>query len=222
MQAYPGRVRSNDSLDREWLIYVHSATDLERGAAGGLWYLPYLQEGVQVFKKQWPAFVLAFVLPLLAVYWWWGGFNAVTVSETEAGPYRFAYLDYEGPISNMRKTQRRVLDAFSAAKVEPGDTINVILTDPRADGGKVQARLGYTLAGEAPLPQGLKEGRIERRPVYSAQVQAAVLLAPSKAYQALADTLEPRGIALAMPTVERYRPAGQANRIGVFTLEMNR
>ena len=175
-----------------------------------------------MLKKQWPAFVLAFVLPLLAVFWWWGGFNAVNVTETEAGPYHFAYLDYDGPISNMRKTQRAAMNKFKAANVEAGDTISVILTDPRATHGKVRAQLGYILAEAAPVPEGLKEGRIERRPVYSAQVQAAVLLAPSKAYQTLADTLEPNGHALVMPTVELYRPAGQANRIGTFTLEMNR
>lgn len=175
-----------------------------------------------MFKKQWPAFVLAFIVPLLAVFWWWGGFNSVSVTEIEAGPYRYAYLDYEGPISNMRKTQRKVLDEFNAAKVEAGDTISVILTDPRAASGKVSAQLGYVLADGAPLPDGLKEGRIERRPVFSAQVHAVVLLAPSKAYQALSDTLESRGQAIAMPTVELYRPAGKATQIGTFTLEMNR
>ena len=175
-----------------------------------------------MFKKQWPAFVLAFVLPLLTVFWWWGGFNAVNVTETEAGPYRYAYLDYEGPISNMRKSQRAVQEKFDIAKVEAGDTISVILTDPRAAHGKVRAQLGYILADNAPLPGGLKEGRIARRPVYAAHVQAAVLLAPSKAYQALSDTLEPHGLSIVMPTVELYRPAGQANRIGTFTLEMNR
>ncbi len=175
-----------------------------------------------MFKKQWPAFVLAFILPLLAVFWWWGGFSTVSVTETVGGPYRYAYLDYEGPISNMRKTQRKALDEFTVAKVEAGDTLSVILDDPRAAGGKVRAQVGYTLADDAPIPKGLKEGRIERRPVYAAQVQAAVLLAPSKAYQALSDTLEPRGQAIVMPTVELYRPAGQAGRIGTFTLEMNR
>jgi hypothetical protein len=175
-----------------------------------------------VFKKQWPAFVLAFIVPLLAVFWWWGGFNAVSVTETEAGPYRYAYLDYAGPISNMRKTQRKALDEFNAAGVAAGDTFSVILTDPRATNGKVSAQLGYILADGAPLPAGLKEGRVERRPVYRAQVQAAVLLAPSKAYQALSDTLEARGQALAMPTVELYRPAGEAGGVGTFTLEMNR
>ena len=175
-----------------------------------------------MFKKQWPAFLLAFVLPILAVFWWWGGFNAVSVTETVAGPYRYAYLDYEGPISNMRKSQRTALDKFSEAKVAAGDTINVILTDPRAANGKVRAQLGYLLADDAAIPAGLKEGHVEQRPVYSARVQAAVLLAPSKAYQALADTLKPLGKGIVMPTVELYHPAGQADRIGVFTLEMNR
>ncbi|MFP5418275.1 MAG: hypothetical protein ACLGHA_03870 [Gammaproteobacteria bacterium] len=158
----------------------------------------------------------------MAVFWWWGGFRPVSVAESEAGPYRYAYVDYEGPISNMRKTQRSALEKFKAAKVEAGDTISVILTDPRADHGKVRAQLGYLLAANAPVPAGTKEGHIARRPVYVAQVQAAVLLAPSKAYQALADTLKRRGKSLAMPTVELYRPAGQANRIGMFTLEMDR
>ena len=49
-----------------------------------------------------------------------------------------------------------------------------------------------------------------------------MLLAPSKAYQALADTLAERGRDIAMPTVELYRPAGEVDRIGTFTLEMNR
>jgi hypothetical protein len=175
-----------------------------------------------VFRKQWPAFLLAFVLPLLAVFWWWGGFSSVRVGETEAGPYRYAYLDYNGPISNLRKTQRAALDKFTAAGVTAGDTFNVILSDPRAAHGKVRAQVGYLLDERVAIPPGLKEGRIARRPVYAAEVQAAVLLAPSKAYQALADTLDGAGRALAMPTVERYRPAGQANRIGTFTLEMNK
>jgi hypothetical protein len=188
-----------------------------------MWYLrTAVKKGFVVFKKQWPAFVLAFVLPLLAVYWWWGGFNPVSVSETEAGPYRYAYLDYEGPISNMRKSQRKALDEFNAARVEAGDTISVILTDPRVANGKVHAQVGYLLSDASAIPAGLKEGRIERRPVYAAQIHAVVLLAPSKAYQALADTLGRGGKAIAMPTVELYRPARQASQVGTFTLEMNR
>lgn len=175
-----------------------------------------------MFKKQWPAFLLAFVLPLVAIFWWWGGFAPVSVTETEAGPHRYAYLEYDGPLNNMRKTQRRVLDEFNAAKLAAGDTITVLFTDPRASHGKVRAHVGYVLGEAAVLPKGLKEGRIERRPVFQARVQAVVLLAPSKAYQALANALKARGQAIAMPTVELYRPGGEADRIGTFTLEMNR
>jgi hypothetical protein len=171
-----------------------------------------------VFKKQWLAFVLAFVVPLVAVFAWWGGFATVSVRDTEAGPYRYAYLDYEGPISNMRKTQRTALKKFDLARVPAGDTITVLFTDPRADHGKVRAHVGYVLGESDPVPEGLQAATIARRPVVQATVHAAVLLGPSKAYEAL----DERGLAITMPTVERYRPAGQANRIGTFSLEMNR
>ena len=176
-----------------------------------------------VFKKQWPAFLLAFVLPIVLVYAWWGGFRTAEVTQVEAGPYRYAYLDYEGPISAMRKTHRAVLQAFVNARVQEGDTLTVILTDPRKNRGKVRAQVGYTLASGLPLPKGLKEGFIPRRPVTSARIQAAILLAPSKAYQALYDALKRQGAAdITMPTVEIYRPAQTVSAIGVFTLEMDR
>ena len=175
-----------------------------------------------MFKKQWLAFLLAFVLPILLVYTWWGGFRTASVSETQAGPYRYAYLDYEGPISGMRKTQRAVSQAFVRSQVPTGDTFTMVLTDPRSAGGKVRAQVGYTLAEGAPVPQGLKAGHVASRPVLSVSVQAAILLAPSKAYQALHEHLQAQGQDIKMPTVEIYRPAGQVGKMGVFTLEMPR
>lgn len=173
-----------------------------------------------MLKKQIPAFVLAFVLPILAVYWWWGGFAPVTVAETETAPTRYAYLYYDGPIDNMRKTQNKALEKFKLAGVNAGDTLAVILTDPRMTNGKVKAHLGYTLASTATVPDGLTEGRVERRAARTASVHAAVLIAPSKAYQALSDTYGEA--AIKMPTVERYRPAGHVSGTGVFTLEVPR
>jgi hypothetical protein len=175
-----------------------------------------------VFRNQWLAFLLAFVVPLVGVFAWWGGFNTAHVVETEAGPYRYAYLDYEGPIGNMRKTQKAVLEAFAKAGVAEGDTFTVLLTDPRQGGGRVRAHVGYTLAPQAPLPAGLKEGTIGRRPVLAVQVHAAILLAPSKAYQAAHDFLAAHGRALRMPTVEIYRPADTVGEVGWFTLEIER
>ena len=175
-----------------------------------------------MFKKQWPAFLLAFVLPIVLVYAWWGGFRAASVTETLAGPYRYAYLDYEGPISGMRKTQRAVSQAFAKSRVAEGDTFIVLLTDPRSASGKVRAQVGYTLATDAALPQGLKEGQIASRPVISARVQAAILLAPSKAYEALHEHLQAQGRDIQMPTIEIYRPTAKVSEVGVFTLEMQR
>lgn len=175
-----------------------------------------------MFKKQWLAFLLAFVLPIVLVYGWWGGFRTASVSESQAGPYRYAYLDYEGPISGMRKTQRAVSQAFVKSQVPAGDTFTVVLTDPRSAGGKVRAQVGYTLAEGAPLPQGLKAGNVASRPVLSVSVQAAILLAPSKAYQALHEHLQAQGQDIKMPTVEIYRPAAKVGQMGVFTLEMPR
>ena len=175
-----------------------------------------------VFKKQWPGFLLAFVLPILLIYGWWGGFRAASVSQTEAGPYRFAYLDYEGPINAMRKTHKAVLQAFVKSRVQEGDTLTVLLSDPRNSSAKVRAQVGYTLSPDALLPQGLKEGLIARRPVLAVNVQAAILLAPSKAYQALHEHLQLQGSDIRMPTVEIYRPANTVSQVGVFTLEMNR
>ena len=175
-----------------------------------------------MFKKQWPAFLLAFVLPIVLVYAWWGGFRTASVIETHAGPYRYAYLDYEGPISGMRKTQRAVSQAFVKSRVAEGDTFTVLLTDPRSASGKVRAQVGYTLAIDAALPPGLKEGQIASRPVISASVQAAILLAPSKAYQALHEHLQAQGRDIKMPTIEIYRPAAKVSEVGVFTLEMQR
>ena len=175
-----------------------------------------------MFKKQRLAFLLAFVLPMLLVYGWWGGFNSASITAIEAGPYRYAYLDYEGPISAMRKTQKAALEAFAKSRVIEGDTLTVILSDPRSASGKVRAQVGYTLAPAAALPEGLKEGTIPRRPILAASVQAAILLAPSKAYQAVHDYLQPLGRDITMPTVEIYRPADRVSRVGIFTLEMNR
>jgi len=175
-----------------------------------------------VFRKQWPVFLLAFVLPILLVYGWWGGFRTASVTLGEAGPYRYAYLDYSGPISAMRKTQKMVLQAFVQSRIQEGDTFTVLLSDPRSQSGQVRAQVGYTLAPGAALPKGLKEGVIARRPVLMASVRAAILLAPSKAYQALYEHLQQQAHDIKMPTVEIYRPAETVSEVGVFTLEMQR
>lgn len=174
-----------------------------------------------LIRKQWPAFILAFVLPLLAVYWWWGGFNSATVIETESGPHLYAYLEHEGDLGKLPKTQGRVFALLQQAGIVPGDTITVLLTDPRHAGKAQQrARTGYRIPMDAKLPNSLKSEIIPRRKVVSATVRAVVVLAPSKAYQALADYLQPSGRDITLPAVEIYRPSGTPTRVGELTVEI--
>lgn len=174
-----------------------------------------------MIRKQWPAFVLAFALPLLAVYWWWGGFNAATVSETESGPHHYAYLEHSGDLGKLPKTQTQVLVLLDQAGIAPGDTITVLLTDPRKTArGEQRARTGYRVPADAKLPDELHSETIPRRKVVAATVRAAVMLAPSKAYQALADHLEPTGRDITLPAVEIYRPSGTPARVGELTVEI--
>lgn len=174
-----------------------------------------------MIRKQWPAFILAFALPLLAVYWWWGGFNAATVNETESGPHTFAYLEHQGDLGKLPKTQARVFVLLEQAGVEAGDTITVLLTDPRKTAKTGQhARTGYRIPVDAKLPKELMRETIPRRKVLAAKVHAAVALAPSKAYQALADYLGPSGQDITLPAVEIYRPSGTPTRVGELTVEI--
>jgi hypothetical protein len=174
-----------------------------------------------LIRKQWPAFILAFLLPLVAVYWWWGGFNAATVSEAESGPYFYAYVEHEGDLGKLSKTQARVFALLEQAGIEPGDTVTVLLTDPRKTAKSQQhARTGYRIPLDAKLPKGLMSEIIPRRRVVAAKVHAAVILAPSKAYQALADYLKPMGRDITLPAVEIYRPSGTPARVGELTVEV--
>lgn len=174
-----------------------------------------------MIKKQWPAFLLTFVLPLLGVYWWWGGFNAATVSETESGPHFYAYLEHTGDLGKLPKTQARVFVLLEQAGIKPGDTITVLLTDPRKTAKPDQhAKTGYRIPLDAKLPNELKSEVIPRRRVIAAKVHAVTTLAPSKAYQALADFLEPRGLDIRLPAVEIYRPSGTPARVGELTVEI--
>jgi DNA gyrase inhibitor GyrI len=178
-------------------------------------------QGVRVFKKHWPAILLAFVVPIVAVFWWWGGFNVVEITEDEAGPYRIAYLMHEGDIANVRKTQKTVFDTLKQAGVEPGNNIVVLLTDPRkTPGARQRAKAGYTIGVEDQVPQGLAEEIIPRRRVLMARVRAGILIAPSKAYQALYDHLKPQGLDIRMPTVEIYRAPDSVSKVGELTVEM--
>lgn len=176
-----------------------------------------------MLKKHWLVILLAFVLPLLGVFAWWGGFSRVHIGEAERGPYHFAYLEHQGDLSRLPQTQARVRALLDEQKLARGASITVLLTDPRkVQRGEVKAQTGYLIAPTAAVQSPLKRGEIPARRVLVARVRAAALLAPSKAYQALYEHLAAQGMDIRMPTVEIYDSPPEIYRVGELSVEMER
>ncbi|MEO1767860.1 GyrI-like domain-containing protein [Thiobacter aerophilum] len=176
-----------------------------------------------MLKKNWLIILLAFVLPLIAVFAWWGGFNSVEISEAERGPYRFAYLEHTGDYARLPETQARVRALMAQQNLARGAAITVLLDDPRTvPKNQLRARTGYLIAPSAQPATPLRLGEIPTRRVLVARVRAAALLAPSKAYQALHDHLAAQHTDIRMPTVEIYDSPPEVYRIGELSVEMER
>lgn len=174
-----------------------------------------------MFRKQGLPFLLAFVVPLLVVYAWWGGFSQAKLVERESGPYRFAWIEHQGEIAKLPKTQARVHAILKQAGITPGETLTVLLTDPRKTPKKDQrARTGYIIPDQTNAPAGLNVETLPRRRVLAVSVHAVVMLAPGKAYQALYDHLHQQGRDITLPAVEIYRPSGSPMRVGELTVEI--
>lgn len=166
-------------------------------------------------------FLLAFVLPLILAYAWWGGFNPVDIREEIRGPYYYAYLDHSGDYAKLPEAQEQALSALRAQNIPHGHAINVLYSNPdvvaRPDR---RARSGYLLAEGTPVAVPLKVDVIPARKVLRARVQASYLLAPSRAYQALDSHLQSAGRGIIMPTVEIYEHARGSLSMGILTVEM--
>jgi hypothetical protein len=167
------------------------------------------------------AFLLAFVLPLVAIFAWWGGFRDVTLESGVAGPYRYAYLEQKGDYSKLPELAGKVADELKAQKIEPGLPITVLYSNPDlVDVGERVGRTGFLLPEGAQVRPPLLQDTLNARPVLKARIQAGSLLAPSKAYAALDAHQQARGRGIVMPTVEIYESSGTPLRMGVLTVEM--
>jgi len=83
------------------------------------------------------------------------------------------------------------------------------------------ARVGYLVATGSAVPASLQIDSLPARRVLVARVRAAMLLAPSRAYQALDDYLRPEGKSIAIPAVEIYEASGSVLRPGLLAVEVN-
>lgn len=172
--------------------------------------------------KRFLPFLLAFVLPLLAIYAWWGGFNRVEILPGQVrGPYTYAYVEHLGDYAKLPDQQAKVEKALLGAGIQPGQGITVLYSNP--DVVKMadrRARIGYLVPAGSQVRDPLRIDTIPSRPVLVARVRAAVLLAPSRAYQALDGYLQGRGTGIRMPTVEIYEAADMPFRMGRLSVEM--
>lgn len=167
-------------------------------------------------------FLAAFVLPLVLVYAWWGGFNPVAITAGQVrGPYVYAYLEHRGDYAKLPDQQAKVEKALLAAGIQPGQAITVLYANPDLVAvGERRARTGYLVPEGSRVAEPLQVDRIPARPVLLAEVRAAVLLAPSRAYQALDGYLQARGQGIRMPTVEIYQASDGPFTMGLLVVEM--
>jgi hypothetical protein len=172
------------------------------------------------YKKFLP-FLLAFVLPLVIVYAWWGGFNPVTLATEVRGPYTYAYLEHTGDYAKLPEALGVARKTLEDAGIRPGPAFTLLYSNPevvrRADR---RARVGYLVEPGIEVPDPLQLDTLPAREVLTARVRAAILLAPSRAYQALDDHLQARGKGIRMPTVEIYEDSASVLTMGVLTVEV--
>ena len=156
-------------------------------------------------KKQWPYFLLAFIVPVTAVLWWWGLFSAAEVEVGERGGYRYAYLDAEGAYSKLESRQKEVLAALDSQGIAAGPLLTVMQSDPRSTPyQELHAQTGFLIPEGATPTEPLKLGIIPMRQVVSSTIKAHPLFAYGKTYSALLNYLERHDMPLHLPTVEIY------------------
>jgi hypothetical protein len=168
-------------------------------------------------------FLLAFVLPLLAIYTWWGGFNPAQIEESVAGPYTYAYLESTGDYSKLPDKAVEARAALRASGIEPGKPITVLYSNPDlVDVGDRRARTGFLVPIGSKVPLPLEVDTIPARTVLAVRVRAGSMLAPGRAYAALDAYLQAHGKGIQMPTVEIYEASGSVLRMGQLSVEMTR
>lgn len=160
-------------------------------------------------------FLAAFVLPVGLALWWWGTFADADINVVERGPYRYAYRVYSGDYSKIPQWKGEITRALEAQGVARELPVTVLLNDPRTTPVRQrQVHIGYLVAADTLVTSPLLVGSVPRRRVVLVEVRASPLMAPGKAYAALIDYCQDKGIAFRLPTFELYNS-------GVLAVEMD-
>lgn len=154
-------------------------------------------------KKHWPYFLIVFLLPVIAILWWWGLFSSASVETAERGDYTYAYLDAEGAYSKLATRQDEVLFYLKQQGITPGAQVSLILSDPRTTPhAALKARTGFLIDKDAMPAAPLKIDTIPIRKVVVAEIKAHPLFAYGKAYSALLEYSKKHQTTLHLPTLE--------------------
>ncbi len=158
-------------------------------------------------KKQWLYFLAAFVVPLVSIFWWVGGFADAHIEENKMrGPYHYAYLEHSGDYAKLPERQLQALRELQAQGIAHGAAVTLMQNDPRTTSrDKLAAQTGYLLAPGVSVREPLKVADVPARLVLVAQVRAHPRLAAGKTYAALLKYLDGRGMKLKLPTLEIYQ-----------------
>lgn len=178
------------------------------------WRLRLVCKRVREVNKNWAYFLLAFVVPVVGIFWWWGAFATPTVEIAQRGPYHYAYGDYVGEYTKLLDQQPGVIRAFEAQHIARGASITLMLNDPRTTPKKEQsARIGYLVDPAVTVHEPLRVADVPARTVLVVRVHGHPRLAPGKAYGVLLQYLKEHGMKFNLPTVEIYQN-------GELTVEM--
>lgn len=160
-----------------------------------------------MWNKQWPYFILVFALPLLAVFWKWGGFNAASVDTLSRPALRYAYLVSVGDYSKVDERQREVQQLLKQQGVTAGHPVTLIEDDPRTTpGSKRRARAGIVIDAAAPqLKPPLLDGSLPERHALVVSAKGHPFVVYGKTYGALLDRLKADRLELRLPVAETTR-----------------
>lgn len=156
--------------------------------------------------KQWPYFLAAFLLPVLAIFWWWGAFTTPEVRKMSRAPVHYAYLVSAGDYSKVEERQREVRDLLKRQSIPDGTALTLIESDPRSTPGAARkARAAVAIGVEAQPAAPLLADTLPQREALVVSARGHPFFVYGKAYGALLDHLERHGMSLRLPVTETTR-----------------
>jgi len=154
-------------------------------------------------NKQWPYFLLAFVLPILIVLWWWGAFSTPAIQVLLRPSLHYAYLVSEGDYSKVEDKHREVQDMLKQQGIKAGQAVTLIQDDPRStSAAKRHAQAGIIISAQSHPAAPLLEGRLPERQAVVINARGHPFFVYGKAYGALLDYLQQNGMKLQLPVAE--------------------